>query len=134
MAAARCSDSHVLAVPGRPSSSSARSVASVATATSTIRRGPMYLGVIVSPSPRMYRGAAHGGSRQPGGRGRSSSFARIASSSAYWSSAGGAGLRSRQLLPHLAAEAEAVRGLLDRPRGRDAPHLLVQGGIAAVAE
>ena len=50
MAAARCSDSHVLAVPGTPSSSRARSVAKVATATSTRRREPMYFGVISVPS------------------------------------------------------------------------------------
>ena len=73
MAAARCSLSQVLAVPGRPSRSRARSVASVATATSTTRRGPMYLGVIVVPSgsdpPRTYVTTAHGESRQWGGRG-----------------------------------------------------------------
>ena len=45
IAAARCSDSHDFAVPGTPSSSSARSVASVATATSINRRGPTYFGV-----------------------------------------------------------------------------------------
>jgi hypothetical protein len=52
MAAARCSDTQVFAVPGTPSSNSARSVASVATATSISRRCPMYFGVIFSPSPR----------------------------------------------------------------------------------
>ena len=50
MAAARCSDSHVFAVPGTPSSSSARSVARVATATSMRRREPMYFGMITVPS------------------------------------------------------------------------------------
>ena len=49
-AAARCSDTHDLAVPGTPSSSSARSVAKVATATSISRREPMYFGVISVPS------------------------------------------------------------------------------------
>ena len=49
MAADRCSETQVLAVPGRPSSSSARSVASVATAISMSRRGPMYLGLITCP-------------------------------------------------------------------------------------
>ena len=39
-----------LAVPGRPSSSRARSVASVATATSTSRRDPTYFGVMTVPS------------------------------------------------------------------------------------
>ena len=50
MAAARCSLTHVLAVPGTPSSSRARSVASVATAISISRRWPTYLGVIDVPS------------------------------------------------------------------------------------
>ena len=50
MAAARCSDSQDFAVPGTPSSSSARSVARVATATSTSRRDPTYLGMITVPS------------------------------------------------------------------------------------
>ena len=44
IAAARCSLTQVLAVPGRPSSSRARSVASVATAVSMRRRAPMYFG------------------------------------------------------------------------------------------
>jgi hypothetical protein len=48
-AADRCSDTHDLAVPGTPYSSSARSVASVDTAIS-IRRGlPMYLGLTSKP-------------------------------------------------------------------------------------
>ena len=50
MAAARCSDTQVLAVPGTPSSSSARSVARVATATSISLRDPTYLGVTSNPS------------------------------------------------------------------------------------
>ena len=49
-AAARCSLTQVLAVPGTPSSSSARSVARVETATSISRRGPVYFGVITVPS------------------------------------------------------------------------------------
>ena len=50
MAAARCSDTQDFAVPGTPSSSSARSVARVATATSISRREPTYFGVITVPS------------------------------------------------------------------------------------
>ncbi|SLJ82462.1 Uncharacterised protein [Mycobacteroides abscessus subsp. abscessus] len=53
MAAERCSDTQVLAVPGTPSSSSARSVARVATATSINRRGPTYFGVMTVPSSRV---------------------------------------------------------------------------------
>jgi len=49
MAAARCSDTQDFAVPGTPNSSSARSVASVATAVSTRRRLPTYFGVIAAP-------------------------------------------------------------------------------------
>ena len=87
MAAARCSETQVLAVPGTPSSSSARSVASVATATSISRRGPTYFGVIGVPSAarrragRSPRPTATAASR--GGRGRSSAAASAASSSAY---------------------------------------------------
>ena len=50
IAAARCSDTQDFAVPGTPSSSSARSVASVATAVSISRRLPTYFGVIAVPS------------------------------------------------------------------------------------
>ena len=50
IAAARCSDTQVLAVPGTPSSSSARSVASVAMATSMSRRRPTYFGATIVPS------------------------------------------------------------------------------------
>ena len=50
IAAARCSDTQDLAVPGTPSSSSARSVARVATATSINRREPMYFGWTTVPS------------------------------------------------------------------------------------
>ena len=50
MAAARCSLTHDLAVPGTPSSKSARSVASVAMAISMSRAPPMYLGVMTRPS------------------------------------------------------------------------------------
>jgi len=53
MAAARCSDTQVLAVPGTPSSSSARSVVRVATATSIRRRLPMYFGVTSKPESRV---------------------------------------------------------------------------------
>ena len=48
-AAARCSLSQDLAVPGSPMSSSARSVTRVAMAISTNRRFPIYLGVIGTP-------------------------------------------------------------------------------------
>ena len=51
IAAVRCSLNHVLAVPGTPSSSSARSVARVATAFSTSRCWPTYLGVMTIGSP-----------------------------------------------------------------------------------
>ena len=52
IAAARCSLSHVLAVPGTPSSSSARSVASVATAISIRRCCPTYFGLMsIAPVP-----------------------------------------------------------------------------------
>ena len=55
IAAARCSDTQDLAVPGTPSRSSARSVASVATAVSISRRLPKYFDVIGPPftSPPM---------------------------------------------------------------------------------
>src|SRR3954469_9728573 len=93
IAAARCSDTHVLAVPGTPSSSSARSVASVATATSMSRRGPTYFGVMTIASlvtpPSRYVTTACGDIRHEGGRGRSSARARAASSSAYTCSACG---------------------------------------------
>src|SRR6202021_559589 len=100
-AAARCSDTHVLAVPGTPSSSSARSVASVATATSIRRRLPTYFGVITVPSaaapPSRYVVTAHGDSRQPGGRGRSSPAASAASSE--WYSPAACGRRHAALIP-----------------------------------
>jgi hypothetical protein len=49
IAAARCSLTQLFAVPGRPNSNSARSVASVATAISMSRFWPTYLGVTVNP-------------------------------------------------------------------------------------
>ena len=85
IAAAKCSDTHDLAVPGTPSSSSARSVAKVATATSINRREPTYFDEITVPSgstsPIRYVTTAQGDSRQWGGRGRSS-IARSAANSA----------------------------------------------------
>ena len=85
IAAARCSDTQDLAVPGTPSRSSARSVARVATATSISRREPTYFDEITVPSestsPIRYVTTAQGDSRQCGGRGRSST-ARSAASSA----------------------------------------------------
>ena len=80
MAAARCSETQVLAVPGTPSSSSARSVASVATATSISRRGPMYFGVMavaVAAAGRSPRPAATAAS-PAGGAGRRRRRARPA--------------------------------------------------------
>jgi len=50
MAAARCSETQVLAVPGTPRSRRARSVARVAMATSMRRRLPTYFGVMGVPS------------------------------------------------------------------------------------
>ena len=83
IAAARCSDSQDFAVPGTPSSSNARSVASVATAVSTRRRLPTYLGLISVPSSRVppstYVTTAHGDSFQLGGFGRSSTRTSAAS-------------------------------------------------------
>ena len=49
IAAARCSESQLFAVPGSPISISARSEARVATATSIVARSPMYFGVISTP-------------------------------------------------------------------------------------
>ena len=49
MAAAKCSESQLLAVPGTPKSSRARSVARVAMAISTRRALPMYLGLTSKP-------------------------------------------------------------------------------------
>ena len=48
-AAAKCSLSQDLAVPGSPMSRRARSVTRVAMAISTSRRLPMYLGVMSTP-------------------------------------------------------------------------------------
>ena len=49
MAAARCSLSQLLAVPGSPMSRRARSVSRVAMAISTSRQSPMYLAVMGTP-------------------------------------------------------------------------------------
>ena len=49
IAAARCSETQLLAVPGTPSKSRARSVASVEIATSINRRLPIYLGDTLNP-------------------------------------------------------------------------------------
>ena len=57
IAAARCSLTHVLAVPGTPSSSSARSVASVATAISIRRCCPTYFGLMSTSVRRRARPA-----------------------------------------------------------------------------
>ena len=65
MAAARCSETQVLAVPGTPSRSRARSVARVATAISMRRRLPMYLGVIYEAV--VERAAEEVGGDGPGG-------------------------------------------------------------------
>src|SRR5438270_6475865 len=91
MAAARCSANQDLATPGSPRSSRARSVARVATATSTRRRSPMYLGLISKPLasrvPSRYSVTAQGERRQDGGRARLSSAASCSSSAANSSSA-----------------------------------------------
>ena len=93
IAAARCSLTHVFAVPGTPSSNSALSVTSVATAISTSRCWPTYFGTITVPSdsdpPIRYCTTAQGDNFQPGGRSRSSSAASAANSCAYCSSACG---------------------------------------------
>src|SRR5579872_4056295 len=84
IAAARCSETQLFAVPGTPSNNSARSVASVAMAISIRRRLPMYLGDTSKPfsslPPRMYVATAHGESFQFGGRVRLSCLASSASS------------------------------------------------------
>jgi hypothetical protein len=49
MAAQRCSESQLLAVPGSPVSINARSEASVAMATCTSARSPIYFGVMTTP-------------------------------------------------------------------------------------
>ena len=50
IAADKCSETHVFAVPGIPTNNNARSVAKVATATSIKRRLPKYLASISVPS------------------------------------------------------------------------------------
>ena len=138
MAAARCSLTHVLAVPGTPSSSRARSVASVATAISTSRRWPTYFGAMGVPSdstpPSRYVTTAHGDRCQFGGRGRSSSAASATSSLGVLrlgvraQDGGGDGRAHRdQLLEHLVARrgqvgqraghADAVERQVDAPEG-----------------
>jgi hypothetical protein len=92
-AAERCSDSQLFAVPGSPTSISARSDASVAIATCTSDRSPMYFGLIVTPPtglslPITYISTARGDIRHPGGRAALSSAARAASSAWYFTSAG----------------------------------------------
>src|SRR5690348_14366601 len=95
------------------------------------RREPTYFGVIAVPSgavpPSRYRVTAHGDSRQPGGRGRSSVAARLDSSALYSCSACGRRTASPgsastvvivQLLQHLVAEAQHRGGVVDG--GRDA--------------
>jgi hypothetical protein len=52
MAAVKCSESQDFAVPGSPIKRRERSVIRVATAISTMRRSPMYFGVI-STSPAL---------------------------------------------------------------------------------
>ncbi len=93
IAADRCSDSQLFAVPGSPTSISARSDARVAIATWMIARSPMYFGVIGTPptglsEPMTYVSTARGDSCQPVGLVASSAAARAASSSAYRRSAG----------------------------------------------
>src|SRR2546425_12606070 len=88
-AAARCSDSQLFAVPGSPIRRRARSEASVAIATWTRFRFPMYFGTIgigpcgpgkFSEEPRIYVSTILGDSRQPSGLGFLSAFRSAASS------------------------------------------------------
>src|SRR5688572_21541132 len=98
MAAARCSESQLLAVPGSPASISARSEASVAMATWTNRRSPTNFGVISTAAPLASRtgsrlpstnvSTARGESSQPGGRAPWSAARNAASSAAQRTSAG----------------------------------------------
>src|ERR1700722_11806221 len=91
IAAERCSETQLLAVPRTPRRRKARSGASVAMATSINRRLPMYLGEITVPSssvpPRRYVDTAHGESFHLGGRGFVSALASASSSAANWISA-----------------------------------------------
>src|SRR5262245_39757827 len=108
MAAAKCSDTQDFAVPGTPSKSNARSVASVATAVSISRRLPTYFGVIgvlsAALPPSGYVTTARGESFQLAGRSCSSDLASAESSAAKMSSAdwrsmaviGGSPLEGRQ--------------------------------------
>src|SRR3954465_10178563 len=154
IAAVRCSETHVFAVPGTPSRSSARSVASVATATSISRAWPMYFGVISVPSasvpPSRYVVTAHGDSRQRGGGGGSAAARRRPRG------AGGrrrrAGPRARRRRPvrrggagapscrssglrevgsHPAAEVEEGQGVGGGARD---PGLKVAGGLGALVQ
>src|SRR5262249_37305188 len=108
----------------------ARSVASVATATSMRRREPTYFGVIAVPSgavpPSRYVVTAHGDSRQPGGRGRASPAVSAGSSARDSCPARGRRTASPgsastvvivQLLQHLVAEAQYRGGVVDGGRG-----------------
>src|SRR3989454_6051581 len=97
IAAARCSESQLFAVPGSPISRRARSEANVAMATCTRFRFPMYFGVIVtgpfgpgkvSVDPRMYISAIFGESCHPSGFAPLSAFRRATSSCSYFCSAG----------------------------------------------
>jgi hypothetical protein len=94
IAAARCSESQLLPVPGSPTSSSARSEARVTIARSTTLSSPKNLRVIgtfwaffpeptvTGSEPTTYRSTIRGDSRHARGRGPSSTAASAASSAA----------------------------------------------------
>jgi hypothetical protein len=87
IAAARCSLTHDLAVPGTPRRRRARSEARVAMAISIKRFEPTYFAVISVPSaavpPNRYVATDAGDNFQFGGFGRSSPAINEASSCAY---------------------------------------------------
>ncbi len=126
IAAARCSESQLFAVPGSPTSISARSDASVAMATCTSDRSPMYLGVIVIPPmglslPITYASTARGERRHPGGRGEASFWARASSSAWYLASAG------RRISGIEGAYFTSIRGSTEAPF---ASRIRRPGGVA----
>src|SRR3954447_21625607 len=125
-AAARCSDTQDLAVPGSPSSSSARSVARVATATSISRRDPMYFGLTIVPSgrlpPTMYVTTAQGESRQRGGRGRPDCLSYASSAASSAANASSACGLSTTGAAGPAAPGSKVCSLIGAPASRTSRH------------
>ena len=129
-AAERCSESQLFAVPGSPTSISARSDASVAMATCTSDRSPMYFGVMVIPAtglsvPITYASTARGERRHPGGRGEAS-FATRASSSAWYLASAGRRISGMEV-PYFTL----VRGSIER--SRDAPRTRPRAVTSGVA-